>query len=117
MELYIFIAIVGLQSFHNPQVVLEKFLSILLGLIFCLIVFGLGYLLSRGSMGAGDVKLSFVMGLFLTGDHVTSAILYGCVISAIYSLVQMARKKITRKDTLPFVPFLYLGVVVRYLIW
>ena len=40
----------------------------------------------------------------------------GCIASAAYSLVQLARKKLSRKDTIPFVPFLYLGLIIRYLV-
>ena len=96
--------------------VLEAFPSIVLGLLFCMISFGLGYLLSRGSMGAGDVKLSFVMGLYLTGEYVVGAVFYGCVAGAVFAVVQLLRRKLSRKDTIPFVPFLYLGLIIRYLI-
>ena len=67
-------------------------------------------------MGAGDVKLALVMGLYLTGEYVVGAVFYGCIASAAYSLVQLARKKLSRKDTIPFVPFLYLGLIIRYLV-
>ena len=69
-----------------------------------------------GCLGAGDVKLALVMGLYLTGEYVVGAVFYGCIASAAYSLVQLARKKLSRKDTIPFVPFLYLGLIIRYLV-
>lgn len=114
--LMIFILIIGFYGVYDMNTVMEEIPYIVLGLLFCLIAFGIGYLLGRGSMGAGDVKLSFIMGLFLTSEYVVGAIFYGCMISAIYSLVQILRKKISRKDALPFVPFLYVGLIIRYLI-
>lgn len=114
--LCLFIIILGLQGIRNMDVLLRALPSIILGLIFCAISFGLGYLLSRGSMGAGDVKLVLVMGLYLTGEYVVGAILYGCIVSALYSIIQLARKNLSRKDQIPFVPFLYIGVIIRYLI-
>lgn len=114
--LMIFILIVGFHGIYNMDTVLEELPYIVLGFLFCFLAFGLGYLIGRGSMGAGDVKLSFIMGLFLTSEYVVGAILYGCIISAIFSLVQMFRKKLTRKDALPFVPFLYIGLIIRYMI-
>lgn len=114
--LLIFILIIGFHGVYDMNTVLKEFPYIILGFLFCLIAFGIGYLLGRGSMGAGDVKLSLVMGLFMTSEYVVGAVFYGCMISAIYSLVQLLRKKISRKDTLPFVPFLYMGLIVRYLI-
>lgn len=114
--LMIFIIILGIHGLIHPDVVLELLPAIILGLLFCALSFGLGYLISRKSMGAGDVKLALVMGLYLTGEYVVGAILYGCLVSAGYSLIQMARKKLSRKDQIPFVPFLYIGVIIRYLI-
>lgn len=114
--LLIFILIIGFHGVYDMNTVLKEFPYIILGFLFCLIAFGIGYLLGRGSMGAGDVKLSLVMGVFMTSEYVVGAVFYGCMISAIYSLVQLLRKKISRKDTLPFVPFLYMGLIVRYLI-
>ena len=114
--LCVFIIILGLQGIRNADILMRALPSIILGLIFCAISFGLGYLLSHGNMGAGDVKLVLVMGLFLTGEYVVGAILYGCIVSALYSIIQLARKKLSRKDQIPFVPFLYIGVIIRYLI-
>lgn len=114
--LMIFGIIVGMWGLQDLEGFRQELPNIILGFVFCLIAFGMGYIIGRGSMGAGDVKLSFIMGLFLTGEYVVGAILYGCIISAVYSLIQMMRKKLTRKDTLPFVPFLYIGLIIRYMI-
>ncbi|MBQ8604760.1 MAG: prepilin peptidase [Oscillospiraceae bacterium] len=89
--------------------------SMFIGFVFSAMCFGGTYLLSKGSFGAGDVKLSLVMGLYLTGEYVTGAVLYGCIISALYSVIMLIMKKISKKDAIPFVPFLFLGVVIRYL--
>lgn len=114
--LMIFGIIVGMWGLQDLEGFRQELPNIILGFVFCLIAFGMGYIIGRGSMGAGDVKLSFIMGLFLTGEYVVGAILYGCIISAVYSLIQMMRKKLTRKDTIPFVPFLYIGLIIRYMI-
>lgn len=114
--LFVFILTMGWQGVRNIDPVIEILPSVVLGFVFCLISFGLGYILSHGSMGAGDVKLSFLMGLFLTGQYVVGAILYGCIAAAIYSIVQLIRKKVTKKDKLPFVPFLFIGLIIRYLV-
>lgn len=80
------------------------------------IIFFLCYLLSRKQLGAGDVKLVFVLGLYLTGQRIIGAIFYGVIFCCIFSLIQIARKKITVKDGVPLVPFLYLGTVLTLLI-
>ena len=101
---------------HGMDRLLETLPSVVLGVIFCALCFGAGYVLSRKAMGAGDVKLSLVMGLYLTGAYVVGAIVYGCLAGAAYSITQLLRKKVTRKDSIPFVPFLYTGLIIRLLV-
>ena len=114
--LLIYFIILGVYGMMDMDRVIKLIPTIILGFCFSLITFGLGFLLAKGSLGAGDVKLTFVMGLYLTGEYVVSVILYGCLISAVYSAVLLLRKKISRKDAIPFVPFLYIGLIIRYLI-
>lgn len=87
-----------------------------IGAVVAGLIFLLCYVISKGKLGAGDVKLSAVMGLYLTAMKVIGAILYGCIICLIVSLVLVFRKKLTMKDGIPFVPFLYLGTVITFLI-
>ena len=107
---------VGLWCVRDMSAVFKLIPSIILGVIFCVLVFGLAYLIGRGGLGSGDVKLSFLMGLFMTGENVVGAVFYGCLISAAYSLIQLWRKKMTRKDEMPFVPYLYIGMIIIYLV-
>ena len=80
------------------------------------LIFLLCYLFSRGQMGAGDVKLAFVMGLYLTGERIMGALFYGTVLCCIYSIVQLIRKKLTLKNGVPMTPFLFLGTFITLLI-
>jgi len=88
--------------------------SMVLGVLFCVLTFGVTYIVSKGSLGSGDVKLAILLGIFLTSEYVVGTIFYGCVISALFSIVQLIRKKVTRKDELPFVPFMYIGLIITY---
>ncbi len=112
----IYIIILGFQGIRDMNVLIKQFPTILLGLLFCVLTFGVGYLISHGGMGAGDVKLSILMGLYLTGDYVVAVVVYGCLISAVYSICQLIRKKVSRNDELPFVPFLYAGLIIKYFV-
>lgn len=63
-------------------------------------------------MGMGDVKLAFVMGLFL-GRAVAPALLVGFAAGALWGLALIARHGAgARKRAVPFGPFLALGGVV-----
>ena len=114
--LFFFVIASGIHGILNLDSLAELLPSVVLGVFFCALCFGLGYLFSRKTMGAGDIKLSLLMGLYLTGEYVVGAVLYGCLAGAVYSIVQLARKRLSRKDMIPFVPFLYIGVIIRYLI-
>jgi leader peptidase (prepilin peptidase) / N-methyltransferase len=67
-------------------------------------------------MGMGDVKLAFVMGLFL-GREVGVAMLVALVAGSLVGVAVMARKGTAegRKTAIPFGPFLALGGVVALL--
>ena len=114
--LMLFIIVVGLHAVRDMSVFYMALPSIILGFLFCALTFGLGYVISKGSMGAGDVKLSLIMGLYLTGEYVVATIVYGCLLSAVYSVVQLVRKRLNRKDEIPFVPFLYIGLIIKYFV-
>jgi leader peptidase (prepilin peptidase)/N-methyltransferase len=74
-----------------------------------LLVVSLAY--PRG-MGMGDVKLAFVMGLYL-GRAVAPALLVGFAAGALWGLALIARHgAAARKRAVPFGPFLALGGVV-----
>jgi leader peptidase (prepilin peptidase) / N-methyltransferase len=64
-------------------------------------------------MGMGDVKLAFVMGLFL-GRDVGVALLAGLLAGSLVGIAIMARKGVAagRKTYVPFGPFLALGGLV-----
>lgn len=75
-------------------------------------IFFLCYFFSGKHLGAGDVKLSFVMGLYLGGDRILTALLYGLLLCCAVSLLLYLMKKNTMKDGIPLAPFLYMGVLL-----
>ncbi len=112
----LWVTVTGLYIlFHVSEGVALLFRS-LAGAIVSGIIFFACYLISRGQMGAGDVKLSVVLGLYLTGERIIGAILYGTLLCLLYSLIQLARKKLTLKSGVPMAPFLYLGTLITLLI-
>ncbi len=112
----IWILVMGSYGVRDLNAMMRHMFGVILGLVFCMLSFGFCYLISKGNMGAGDVKLAVIMGMYLTGDYVVGAVFYGCILSAVFSILMLARGKMTRKDSIPFVPFLYIGVVIRYFI-
>lgn len=67
-----------------------------------------------GSMGMGDAKLGFLLGLAL-GSRTLAAAIYaiaGLLVAALYVLA--TRGTAARKDTIPFGPFLAAGGIIAF---
>lgn len=94
--------------------VMTLLISALAGAMTGGVIFGICYLISRGGIGAGDVKLFIVIGFF-TGSKAVMAIAFLAVcVAAIYSIVQLIRKKTDMKQTIPFGPFVLVGTILTY---
>jgi len=73
---------------------------------------GLFYLVavvSRGGMGGGDIKLTAMMGAFLGMRDLGVAIFIGLLAGSAVGIALMIAGRKTRKDAIPFGPFLALG--------
>jgi prepilin signal peptidase PulO-like enzyme (type II secretory pathway) len=79
-------------------------------------VFLLIALVSRGGMGWGDVKLAALMGLATGFPLVFLAIIMAAILGGIVAVALMIAKKRTRRQTIPFGPFLALAAMVT-LLW
>lgn len=75
-------------------------------------LFLLVYYVSRRGLGGGDVKFMAAAGLYLGLPGILSAMLLGTLFAALSGLFLIIIKKIGRKDSIPLVPFLYLGALV-----
>lgn len=92
-----------------PILHLENWTDFLIG---GLIGFGILYLignLAPGAMGLGDVKLAVFLGLITGFPGVVVALFFAFVIGGSAAAILLAFKKIGRKDTIAFGPFLVLG--------
>ena len=75
---------------------------------------GLFYLvaaISRGGMGGGDIKLTAMMGAFLGMRDLFVAVFIGLLAGSAVGIALMITGRKTRKDAIPFGPFLALGGV------
>lgn len=70
-------------------------------------------LVSRGGMGAGDMKLMLMIGLFVGLRGVAVVLLLGFIFGALVGITLMALGRATRKDALPFAPYLALATLVE----
>jgi len=89
----------------------DAFFGLLLGGGIMLIIF----LVSRGGMGAGDLKLMALIGFFVGLRGTAMVMLFGFLIGALTGIIFMISGKLTRKDALPFAPFLSLATLIEVL--
>ena len=70
------------------------------------------YLLSRGSLGMGDVKFAFPLGLcvgWYSADYWLVAIFVSFFIAGLVAVIGLVTKRMTRKSRLAFGPYMFFG--------
>jgi leader peptidase (prepilin peptidase)/N-methyltransferase len=72
-------------------------------------------LLVKGGMGMGDVKLAAVIGLFLGLKWVGMGLLLGFLTGGLLSALLLMFRLVTRKDHIPFGPWLAIGAAIAAL--
>ncbi len=95
---------------------MNTLLASLIGLLF-----GGGFilicmLLSRGGIGAGDLKIFAVIGLYFGLLGVMQIMIYALFFSAIWAIGLLISKKAKMKSTLPMAPFILAGLTVYYIL-
>jgi len=74
-------------------------------------LFLLVYIISRKGLGGGDVKFMTCVGLYFGFSGTMAIMLCGTILAALTGLGLIIFKKISRKDMIPLVPFLYIGIL------
>ena len=70
---------------------------------------------SRGGMGGGDVKFSFVLGIWLGWPNILLALFLSFLFGGIAGVVLLLTRLRGRKDMIPFGPFICIGAFVALL--
>lgn len=91
-------------------------LSSLIGLLF-----GGGFILvcmviSKGGIGAGDLKIFAVIGLYFGLFGLIQIMVYSLVLSAVWAIGMLLTRKAKMKSTLPMAPFILTGLTVYYIL-
>jgi leader peptidase (prepilin peptidase)/N-methyltransferase len=97
----------GLGILENAY--LDRLLDALLGALAGGGVFWLIALVTRGSMGGGDIKLMAALGLWFGLKGIAMIALLAFVIGSVISLIIVKIKKGGRKTAVPFGPFIILA--------
>jgi leader peptidase (prepilin peptidase)/N-methyltransferase len=92
----------------------DALLEILLAGVVAFVVFLFLAVVVRGGLGMGDVKLAGTEG-FLLGSAAFYALVLGVVAGGLAAVLLLAARRITRKSTYAYGPYLALGAAVAVL--
>jgi len=79
-------------------------------------VFFLLYIVSKKGIGAGDVKFIAASGLYMGGTLIFAVVLISFIVVFIFMMVLIVARRKTRKDSIVFVPFYFLGILLVLLL-
>jgi len=98
----------------NPEsLIINLVCGVLAFLFFLLIALAFKFIRGKDGMGGGDIKLAFVLGLFLGFPNIIVALYLAFLTGAIGGIILILwKKKSPKKAILPFGPFLILGTLV-----
>jgi prepilin signal peptidase PulO-like enzyme (type II secretory pathway) len=102
--------------FISPQLIVVNFLSGIGAFLFFMTIYLVfSFLVKKTAMGGGDIKLAFLLGLFLGFPNTVVSLYLAFLTGAILGIILILwRKKSFQNATLPFGPFLVLGAVISF---
>lgn len=93
---------------------LDPWWSPLLGSVIGLMIVFVIIFVSRGGMGAGDMKLFAVLGIVLGYKNILLAFFLSCLIGALVGMGLLLFKIIDRKQPVPFGPYIVVATLITY---
>jgi leader peptidase (prepilin peptidase)/N-methyltransferase len=100
------------ESFAHFLPLADSFLALLLGGGFFYTVAVVSErLLGKQGMGGGDIKMAAMMGAFLGVENLAVAVFLALLSGSLVGIAMIALGRKSRKDLIPFGPFLALGAV------
>ena len=90
----------------------ESLIGFAVGGAFMLLIF----IVSKGGMGAGDVKLIAVLGFYVGFPDIIMLVMLSFIIGAIMGIITLILRKGSRKKAIPFAPFIAMGTILT-LFW
>jgi leader peptidase (prepilin peptidase)/N-methyltransferase len=104
-----------LNFFIRDLYSLHNFLFGLLGGAVGFLILFLPALIYSKGMGWGDVKMAALIGLMVGFPNVIVAVFGGIIIGGVIAIILLVTKTKTRKEGIPFGPYLSLGTIVTML--
>ncbi len=106
---WVFISVFEFSQNENfKSVIISELIGFVIGFVFLALISAI----SKGALGMGDAKLFGIIGL-ISGTFCTySTLLVSLIVSVIISVIGLIRKKLGRKDAIPFGPCITIGYTI-----
>jgi prepilin signal peptidase PulO-like enzyme (type II secretory pathway) len=99
--------------FNSSSLIINLACGVLAFLFFLIITFGFKIIRGKDGMGGGDIKLAFVLGLFLGFPNIIVSLYLAFLTGTIVGIILILwKKKNLKSASLPFGPFLILGALI-----
>lgn len=106
------VSLLLIQGMLRPNDLLSLSTSAIGGALVASGIFFISSIFVKNGVGAGDIKMHFVLGLLVGFVGIFNILLYSMIISAVTGIALMVLKKKNSKDFLPLAPFTLLGVIL-----
>ncbi len=108
---YVLVAEHGITDL-SKEVLFSKGLGFIVAISICVI----SRLVSKEGLGAGDIKMLAALGFTLGISLFLRMMVFTAVSAVILTLIMMSLRKIDRTSSLPFAPYMTLGLCAAFLI-
>lgn len=108
--------LVPIEVLSSSENAIETLKSEGIAAVFALIVTVGCALVSKGSLGMGDIKLICLLGLFLGTEGLFYASFLSIFVAFFAAIGLLVFKKKKRKDTIPFAPFILAGTFLSFIL-
>jgi leader peptidase (prepilin peptidase)/N-methyltransferase len=109
-------ALLGLMALIFNILPISWMESVYGALLYGGVLAGVGYMGKRvykmDALGGGDVKLAGVLGLYLGWEMSMISLLLAFLVAALFVVVGLSVGRLSRKQLIPFGPFLALGAIM-----
>lgn len=98
------------------NIILSTFVLEVVAAIGAIVVCLVCMMISRGSMGMGDLKLMVLMGMYLGVEGLCYAMFVSLFVSFIVAVSLLVSRKKSRTDAIPFAPFILIGTLLSLIL-
>ena len=110
------IVILIFEAIFNFNNLLYTIMNEGIAFVFVLIISVICLLITHGGLGMGDVKLLLIISLFLGIEGMCYSVFLSVFFTFIIAIIFLLTKKKSKKDFLPFAPFVLLGTFVSFIL-